>query len=338
MAGDWMAFHVFYASDANPVLTDCVRPLVAELRDEGLLDRWFFIKYWEEGPHLRVRLRPSSDDVQEEVRSRAQAALERFLARRPALYEVDADDLQDLYRRMYLAEYGQEKWDRTYGADGVMPVQGNNTVVEKPYEPEYDRYGGAAGVDLAEWHFERSSDTVLHLLATANTHVRPLQLGFSMQLSLILAYTFLGDDDAVRQFFASYRSFWETSYQEPSDDQHTSFDTSFERTWETFAPRLDRIRAVCASPDQAGSRQERGWALHARELRERVDTAWGAGLLEFPPVRAAALAERPEAVAPVLLSSYVHMTNNRVGSSILEEIYLSYLVEKALAPTTVVLA
>lgn len=335
MPGDWMAFHVFYASDANPVLAECVRPLVAGLRADGLLDRWFFIKYWEEGPHLRIRLRPSSSDVAEEVRRRARAALEDHLRSRPALYEIRAEDLQDLYRKMYLAEYGQERWDSTYGVDGVMPVQANNTVVERPYEPELDRYGGPGGVDLAEWHFERSSDTVLDVLATSNTQVRPLQLGFSMQLSLILAYTFLGDDDAVRQFFASYRSFWETSYQEPSDDQHASFDTSFDRTWQTFAPRLARIREVCAAPERAGSRLERGWALHARELRDRVARAWADGGLEFPPDRAAALAERPEAVAPVLLSSYVHMTNNRVGSSILEEIYLSYLVEKALTAAEV---
>lgn len=332
MPGEWMAFHVFYASDANPILVECVRPLVARLRADGLLDRWFFIKYWEEGPHLRIRLRPSDAAAADEVRARALAALTGFLERRPALYEVAVDDLQDLYRRMYLAEYGPEQWDEVYGAEGVMPIQPNNTVVERPYEPEHDRYGGPGGTELAERHFEVSSDTVVGLLATTSTHVRPLQLGLSMQLSLGLAYAFLTDDAAVLEFFRSYRTFWETTYQEPSDDQHESFDVSFERTWETFAPRLARIRAVCADPDAAAPGLEGAWARHARALRAQVDAAWADGTLAFPADRAAALAAHPEAVAPVLLSSYVHMTNNRLGSSILEEIYLSYLVERALEP------
>lgn len=37
-----------------------------------------------------------------------------------------------------------------------------------------------------------------------------------------------------------------------------------------------------------------------------------------------------DAVVPILLSSYVHMTNNRLGVSILDEIYLSYLMRAAL--------
>ena len=37
-----------------------------------------------------------------------------------------------------------------------------------------------------------------------------------------------------------------------------------------------------------------------------------------------------EALATVLLSSYVHMTNNRLGVAILDEIYLSYLIQQSL--------
>jgi hypothetical protein len=40
----------------------------------------------------------------------------------------------------------------------------------------------------------------------------------------------------------------------------------------------------------------------------------------------------PTARAAVLLSSYIHMTNNRLGVAILDEIYLSYLIERALEP------
>ncbi|PSL01621.1 thiopeptide-type bacteriocin biosynthesis protein [Haloactinopolyspora alba] len=332
MSGEWVALHVFYASDANPIVVEAVRPLVDELRRDDVIDGWFFIKYWMEGPHLRVRFRPRTPELRGEVTERATSALQAFLDRRPALYDTDIAGLGDLYKRMYIAEYGEERWAREYG-DGAMPFRPNNSIANLPYEPEYDRYGGPAGIDLAEWHFEHSSDMVAKLLATSNTHVRPVLLGLATQLSLMTAYTFLGDDRSVQRFFQRYRTFWETSYQEPSDDYHGSFDKSFELTRDSLVERIDRIRGIAgAEPADALSGIERTWLAHCAELRERVLDAAGRGQLVFPSERLGGKApiDDPEALATVLLSSYVHMTNNRLGVAILDEIYLSYLVERAL--------
>ncbi|MFG3257278.1 thiopeptide-type bacteriocin biosynthesis protein [Streptomyces sp. NPDC048172] len=344
MSDDWIALHVFYASDANPLITEAVRPLVAELRQDGVIGGWFFLKYWMEGPHVRVRFRPARPELREEVTRRATDALEAFLKRRPALYDTDIDGLGDLYKQMYLAEYGQERWDAEYG-DGQMPFRPNNSVAQLPYEPEYDRYGGPVGIDIAEWHFEHSSDLVARLLATSNAHVRPVLLGLAAQLSLMTAYTFLRDGARVRQFFQRYRDFWETSYQERSDDYHGSFDKSFELTRGTLAERISRIRTVTADVAGAGagagvgggnalSGIERTWLTHCAELRARVRDAADRGRLVFPADRLERRSpiDDPDALATVLLSSYIHMTNNRLGVAILDEIYLSYLIERALEP------
>ncbi|MBO0912918.1 lantibiotic dehydratase C-terminal domain-containing protein, partial [Streptomyces laculatispora] len=53
--GEWIALHVFYAASPQPMLVNCVRPLVDELTAEGLLAGHFFINYWLEGPHVRLR-------------------------------------------------------------------------------------------------------------------------------------------------------------------------------------------------------------------------------------------------------------------------------------------
>ena len=332
MTDDWVALHVFYASDANPILVEAVRPLVAELRRDELIDRWFFIKYWMEGPHLRVRFRPSRPEVKAEVTSRATAAIEAFLARRPALYDTDIDGLGDIYKKMYVAEYGEQRFIEEYGVDGVMPFRPNNSVALMPYEQEFDRYGGPVGMELAEWHFQASSDLVAKLLATSNTHVRPVLLGLATQLSLMTAYTFLETDEKVRRFFQRYRSFWETSYQEPSDDYHGSFDKSFELTKASLTERIDRIRAISGGDaGQELSGIERTWLTHCRELRDRVNEQ--ADQLLFPSRTGGTGKEPiadPEGRAAVLLSSYIHMTNNRFGVAILDEIYLSYLIERAL--------
>lgn len=332
MSEEWVALHVFYSSNVNPIVVEAVRPLVDELKADKLIDRWFFIKYWMEGPHLRLRLRLTDPAARTVVLERATTALSAFLKRRGALYDYDTKDLGPLYKTMYLAEYSEEQWDEEYGPDGEMPFRPNNSIAAFPYEPEHDRYGGPVGMDIAEWHFEHSSDLACRLFATTNMRVRPLLLGMTGQLSLMLAYTFLGDDEKVCRFFTRYRGFWETSYDEGSDDAHESFDKGFELSREALTDRLDHIRGAVAKPLSELTGVELEWMSHCRELRDTVLAAAKAGKFEFP-VRAdvtTSLADDPEALATVLLSSYVHMTSNRLGASILDETYLAYVVERCL--------
>ncbi|PZH16293.1 lantibiotic biosynthesis protein [Streptomyces sp. NTH33] len=325
--GGWISLHTFYAANANPVLVECVGPLVESLRKRGLLRKWFFIRYWLEGPHIRLRLLPTDPSHADEVREIAEDALTAFLRRRPALYEEDRDNSRDLYRNLFLAEYSQERWDELYGSDGEMPFRENNSVALIPYEREYDRYGGPAGMPLSESHFERSSDLVLDLLATTNVHVRTVLLGQAAQLTMALCFTFLPDDDAVAEFLVRYRTMWETSYQESSQDQHGKFDRSYERMRERLVQRLRHIRdSRRDNPAAAPTESERSWLAHCAELRDSVVSLAEAGSLTFRDGKAA----DPAAALAILLSSYVHMTNNRIGISILDEIYLSYVIGKAL--------
>ncbi|MET8094606.1 lantibiotic dehydratase C-terminal domain-containing protein [Micromonospora sp. NPDC005220] len=328
----WLSVHVFYASNANPMLVEGVRPLVDGLRADGLISRYFFIKYWMEGPHVRLRVLPAPGVDPVLVRARVDAAIQAFLRRRPALYEVDPDGLGGLYKQMYLAEYGQQSWDEQYGADGSMPMRANNSYHHIPYEREYGRYGGPVGIEIAEWHFEQSSDVVLDLLAITNVHVRPVLLGLSAQLTMMMCTAFLDDDRRIAEFLADYRRFWEVSYAEPSDDYHASFDASYQRMSGTLGERLGEIRAVARGG--AGGRAagiEGRWLAHCRELRHRVEAAAGRGELVFQRGGdAPTVIADVDAALPILLSSYVHMTNNRLGVSILDEIYLSYVIRAAL--------
>ncbi len=328
-ARPWLAFHIFYASDASPIITDCVEPFVERMRAAGCLQQWFFIRYWLEGPHLRVRLLPAPDADRDVLRKDFLQEIENFFKRRPALYDADTGATRDHYRKMFLVEYGQDEWDRQYGPDGEMPMRENNTVAEFPYEPEYSRYGGDVGIPLAEWHFEKSSEMVSHLLRTTNTHVRPLLLGLGMQLALTMAYVFFETDEAVGRFFFNYRHFWETSFDEPSDDYHENFDKSFVLCELALKDRMELIRSQLHGTLERFGSTERRWYQHCLDLRDRVRAV--VDQLDFGTRR---LPEEPDArwegVAITLLSSYIHMTNNRLGVAILDEIYLSYLIERAL--------
>jgi thiopeptide-type bacteriocin biosynthesis protein len=317
---EWLSFHVFYAANSNPILVEGVTPVIRRLRAEGLIERWFFIRYWLEGPHVRLRVLPTRAEHASRVRDELRGALEAVLARRPALYEADRDSSGELFKRMYLAEYSEEQWNAEYGTDGEMPYRDNNSVHEIAYRQEFDRYGGPAGMALSEWHFEQSSDLVLRMLATGNMHMRTVLLGQTAQLDMALCFAFLRDDEAVARFLENYRIFWETSYQEPSTEQHETFERSFTRMRDRLQGRLLRVREAVRDPGAAIG-LERDWAEHCVELRERAVGLARAGELTFRngPV------DDPAVALPILLSSYVHMTANRLGASILAEIYLSYV-------------
>lgn len=333
---DWISVHVFYASNANPMLVECVQPLVDRLRADGVISRYFFIKYWLEGPHVRLRLLPAPGVDPQDVRTEVNAALDEFLRRRPALYEADQDGMADLYKQMFLAEYGEDRWNATYGVDGVMPFRPNNSYAYIPYEREFGRYGGPVGVELAEWHFEHSSDLVLQLLATTNVHVRQVMLGLSAQLSMMMCAVFLGDERRIADFLEEYRVFWETSYQERSDEYHESFDNSYRKMGDTLRSRLAEILRVARGEPAGLTGIEQRWLTHCRDLRGRVVELAGSGQLSFrrrSDTEPNQITDVDAALA-VLLSSYVHMTNNRLGVSILDEIYLSYLMRSALLDIT----
>jgi thiopeptide-type bacteriocin biosynthesis protein len=326
-SGDWISLHVFYAANANPVLVQCVRPMVAKLRERGLLAKWFFIRYWLEGPHVRIRLLSTEPRHTEELRRAAEEEIRAYLGRRPALYEDDRDRSGELYKNMFLAEYSQERWDELYGRDGSMPFRDNNSVHAIDYEREYSRYGGPDAMALAESHFQASSETVLTLLETTNVHVRTVLLGQAAQLTMGLCFAFLREEEAIATFLERYRLMWETSYQESSEGQHEKFDVSYASMRDRLLQRLRHVRdCVHGDPSAAPTPLERSWLAHCVSLRDDVLRLAEAGRMTF---RDGAKPEPRDALS-IVLSSYVHMTNNRLGASILDEIYLSYLIAKAL--------
>ncbi|AXE28231.1 thiopeptide-type bacteriocin biosynthesis domain protein (plasmid) [Streptomyces globosus] len=56
--GDWTHLKLYAAvARHDDILADALPALVRGLRDEGLIDRWFFIRYADPHPHLRIRVR-----------------------------------------------------------------------------------------------------------------------------------------------------------------------------------------------------------------------------------------------------------------------------------------
>ncbi|MFJ4926629.1 lantibiotic dehydratase C-terminal domain-containing protein [Streptomyces sp. NPDC088736] len=331
--GDWLAVHVFYAASPRPLLLQCVKPLVDDLTREGLLAGYFFINYWLEGPHLRLRLRPRRAADAPAVRERAHTALAAFLRERPALYEVKAGFLAELYETLFTLEYTEEQRAEFLGADGRMRLRPNNSFEDRPYEPEYGKYGGPGGVALAEWHFQHSSDLVVEAARSMNLHLRTVLLGLSAQLMMVMSGTFLKDDEALLTFLDRYHAFWDRAFSGTNYTAAQGYDRAYTEMGASLPERFRRIRdAVARGETDRLPAFLRGWAEHSAELRDRAEELTLRGDLTFRAWDGSRdiRPTDPAQALPMLLSPYLHMTNNRLSMTIRDEAFLSYVLARAL--------
>jgi hypothetical protein len=336
--GAWQAFHIFYAASPAPLLLQCVEPLVDALTGQGLLSGHFFINYWLEGPHVRLRLRPSSPEAAGPVREQAEQAVAAFLRKRPALYEVPPGYLDDYYDKLFDREYTPDQRERLMGPEGTMRLRPNNSFSAEPYEPEYAKYGGPAGVALAEWHFRHSSELVLTANRTLNLHLRTVALGFSAQLMMVMSGCLVGDEDLLRDFFERYHAFWNSASTTPGAGDAEGFERAYGAAGASLAPRFRSILAAVAQDDfGALPGTLRRWAEHCRELRDRVQelTRRGELLFDGPEGSGGVPVTDPALTVPRLLVPYLHMTNNRLSMTIQDEAYLAYGLARALREPTV---
>lgn len=335
--GPWQAVHVFYASSTRPLLLECVSPLVDELTADGLLAGYFFINYWLEGPHLRLRLRPANDAAIEPVRERAGRAIEAFLKARPALYDVKEGFFSELYSTLFELEYPADQREKLLGPDGSMRLRENNSYSFEPYEPEYGKYGGPAGIELAEWHFQHSSDLVIRCVRSMNLHLRTVLLGISAQLMMVTASSFIADDAALLRFLERYHAYWDQAFSTTDLTARRGYERGFDSTAADLGRRFRTIRAAVARgetdrlPGFLG-----GWARHCALLRDRAQALAERGELSFRSWSGNEpfVPESPDQALAMLLSPYLHMTNNRLSVTIRDEAYLSYVLARALREPT----
>jgi thiopeptide-type bacteriocin biosynthesis protein len=111
---------------------------------------WYFLRYWETGPHLRVRVKNAGDTA--ELRTR----------------------LRDLITNQdFATEQDEPEW---------LP---HGDVREVEYVPETERYGGPAALPAAEEVFCRSTEVAVAVLKAARTD--SARLTAAIQLTMATA-------------------------------------------------------------------------------------------------------------------------------------------------------
>ncbi|WP_224283269.1 thiopeptide-type bacteriocin biosynthesis protein [Streptomyces sp. LS1784] len=276
----WHSLHLALplpAREADAFLTEDLAPLM-----DGLADtEWFFIRYGEGGPHLRIRYRgpgPAPDPLA--------AELTRLAARRTA-------------------------------PDGPF-AGGHGEVTAIPYEPETERYGGAALLPIAEEVFTHSTRTAvraLRALGAAPEHRLPLALDLAHTTAHALGLDELAASRWLRRHAASWR--WVTEFRPlPGTAVHVRVNTVFARQREALA---HRARALRAALDAGTAEPWLGeWAARVADSAARM--------------RAVAAPDSAERLSWIW-ASQLHMLFNRLGVGPDEERAVCRLAARTLLET-----
>ncbi|WP_433872928.1 thiopeptide-type bacteriocin biosynthesis protein [Saccharopolyspora sp. CA-218241] len=320
----WISVHVHYHDPLDGLITDAVRPLLTELTADGLTGGHFFVRHWQGGPHLRLRIAPVSQDRAREVRARLDRHVGAFLARHPSRAVVEEAD----YLRIAEPLVGVER-----GQDAAEPLRPNNSVRDVPYEPELARYGGTPGAMRAvERHFTASSELVAELLTAGMGEAQ--RTGQALAMMLAGAVVAADGVDGVAAYLTTGQRDWgrRLVFGDVTTGEDV-FEAKYQRQREHLTGLVARLLDGGVA-DRAGTAVGR-WVATTSALRDELVRlrAQDAFRPEDVLVTAAADERYDTALASVLLFCS-HMHNNRLGVSLPEESYLMYLLRRAVSEVT----
>ncbi|MFF7947688.1 thiopeptide-type bacteriocin biosynthesis protein [Streptomyces griseorubiginosus] len=234
-------------AQTDTFITATLAPLMEAFRDSGRIERWFFNRHAENGPHLRVTALGNDPAIKKELREQLTHAV------REAPYTVD--------------DWGGQTYRRTAGGAGTP--RGHGEVSEALYEPETERYGGAAALLVAEEVFCRSSRIAAAVVehTTGSAQRLAAATDFVLATAIALDLDLLDTVVWLRRGVISRRATSCSTNPAPMTALGLALDPSADQS-AAVARRWHDIQASRA----AGTRLRDQWAACVREARARLET------------------------------------------------------------------
>ncbi|MBO3724969.1 hypothetical protein J5X07_08010 [Actinomyces bowdenii] len=285
----WHCWHAYLPhSRANDFLT----ALRAQQRSRIEAHDFFFLRYWQGGPHVRVRFRLEAVEAAEVLSQLADLI--------PALSQQDKSE----YAHQVEAQEQLARLEK----EAVAASRPPGTVEPHPYAPEYAKYGGAGGVAIAEDLFCSGTCAVLDLLAAAEGGpFDPLGAGLGLTAEG-LAGTGLDGGELV-PFLRRYADFW-MGYAPWFDEARLK--PVWKSIGESVMTLLARSAELSPGVGEAFAIATRAFGQAAGTDQTRLDTVLDG------------------AAFGSVLSNYIHTNNNRLGLRPDQEIVVALLLARAL--------
>lgn len=297
---EWRAWHIFVDDfrALDELLDDVIRPSVADLARRQAMSSWFFLRYWENGPHIRLRLLRPDRDAFDALGEHLRAKVTALMANSPPAKES------------FLAGTRVDGWHTNPAA---LPVFAPGTVCEIIYEPEYRRYGGIDGLAVNEGWFTGASQIALRLVHSTRNEWAKRETVALLLTAVTIAHLVQERAD-LAAFLRQMADGWGGFIPDAS-----AIDEMAEEAYRKSSSILDPLYVAMLSGSEDVVRKHPLLMPYAKLVAERLELLQGLareGRLVSPLTGIAPRngEETRDALASIA-SSQIHMTNNRLGLS-----------------------
>lgn len=91
LGDEWLYYKIYCgARTSDVILTETIKPLTAQLLEQGLIDSWFFIRYGDPDFHIRIRFRLPDIQAIGTVILQINAAMQHYIEQR-VVYKLQTD-------------------------------------------------------------------------------------------------------------------------------------------------------------------------------------------------------------------------------------------------------
>lgn len=321
---NWIAAHLYHSEPWDKLLIEAVKPFAEEIIELGLAEKFFFIRYWERGPHIRLRFYGDETTLTNLVKPKLESWFENWFRLNSSTYNFPVG-----YENVAV----EHNW---YSNDSVQWIE---------YEPETERYGGKDALIIAENHFEDSSNAVLAVMDETPNWSYDNSLGTAIQMHLAFAHSMGMSRIEASEFFSWVFHAWlpmaipmgTKPEDRPSVMQTVlkAFENQFEEQQSMLLPFVEAFWEGITTGEDFEEAWINKWIGSQYKVKTELQRLDEQGKIVFPDDRSPNFDVTSK--VPIeslrywsLFSSYVHMTNNRLGVQNRDEGYLGYLLWKAL--------
>jgi thiopeptide-type bacteriocin biosynthesis protein len=308
----WISVHIYY-NNLDKLLKECITPLVDLLERKGLTDKLFFIKYYDDGPHIRFRVKCKRINI-EITKSNLNREIEEYL-----LTSSSQSHLGIIH------------------AENKKKIK-LDTFQYVKYDMELGRYGGEVGMQIAQDVFEASSKATLWLLKENKLSEYGDKIGSALQLHFSFAYAFGLSLNEMVKFFHGVLELWcmrsinyvnKLSRNGPySKDQVLSlFNDQCRNELEILIPHFRSFWDHLIAESDFSEEYINEWISQCKSISKKFNKRLNKGLIDVQNA-SINIDHIFEENHWAIFQSYFHMTNNRMGIDNKDESYIAFILMK----------
>jgi thiopeptide-type bacteriocin biosynthesis protein len=294
---EWISCYIFHNISFEKVLVNLVEPLITFLNDKVLIDEFFYIRYWEKGPHIRLRVLPKRINCKNKIEKLIKSNIENYF-----------NQLQ---------------------SDIEFKLEFNN------YIHEIQRYGGAATIKITQNHFHDSSKLVLKILKKKIIKWDySSAISYAIQINLLFIKEIIKDrKDVILYFKLLTKTMFINSVKLDANNLVTKKESEkslrfFTNSYMNQKKNIDLLVKIIWEEGELDFWMK-DWFLACKKFNLLTKDV---GSLEpewFEFNKNLKLSIEKQALWSIL-DSHIHMNNNRLGIHLRDEAFIAFLIFKGL--------